>query len=132
MEPKYAALVQIVWYTDRHHHVVHQKYWELRSVDSLCGQQLEQNREYGVDVDNSQRSAGAENTRRNGKSLVCREYKVNGREHVRVEHRMVIRALQREVAPLESVYILRRAHRRWTETKVCGLEYRRLHSEADG
>src|SRR5438552_6232435 len=105
MEPKYAALVQIVWYTDRHHHVVHQKYWELRSVDSLCGQQLEQNREYGVDVDNSQRSAGAEKTRRNGKSLVCREYKVNGREHVRVEHRMVIRALQREVAPLESVYI---------------------------
>src|SRR3989442_9758846 len=96
MEPKYAALVQIVWYTDRHHHVVHQKYWELRSVDSLCGQQLEQNREYGVDVDNSQRSAGAEKTRRNGKSLVCREYKVNGREHVRVEHRMVIRALQRE------------------------------------
>src|SRR5437867_2910833 len=108
---KRAALVQVVWYTDRHHHVVHQKYWELRSVDSLCGQQLEQNREYGVDVDNSQRSAGAEKTRRNGKSLVCREYKVNGREHVRVEHRMVIRALQRrEVAPLESVYILRRAH----------------------
>src|SRR5438094_4960367 len=34
MEPKYAALVQVVWYTDRHHHVVHQKYWELRSVDS--------------------------------------------------------------------------------------------------
>src|SRR5438132_363676 len=51
MEPKYAALVQVVWYTDRHHHVVHQKYWELRSVDSLCGQQLEQNREYGVDVE---------------------------------------------------------------------------------
>src|SRR5436305_9308265 len=87
MEPKYAALVQVVWYTDRHHHVVHQKYWELRSVDSLCGQQLEQNREYGVDVDNSQRSAGAEKTRRNGKSLVCREYKVNGREHVRVDRK---------------------------------------------
>src|SRR5947207_4107657 len=101
MEPKYAALVQIVWYTDRHHHVVHQKYWELRSVDSLCGQQLEQNREYGVDVDNSQRSAGSEKPGRDSESLVCREYEVNGREYVRVEQRMVIRTLQREAAPLD-------------------------------
>src|SRR6266702_1141946 len=110
MEPKYAALVQIVWYTDRHHHVVHQKYWELRSVDSLCCQQLEQNREYGVDVDNSQRSAGAEKTRRNGESLVCREYTVTGTDPVRVEHRTATRAPLREVAPLENVYTLRSAH----------------------
>src|SRR5207247_5960766 len=45
---------------------------------------------------------------------------------------IVIRTLQSEAAPLQSVYILRRAHGRWTETKVCGVEYRRLHSEGDG
>src|SRR5947208_15433741 len=60
MEPKYAALVQVVWYTDRHHHVVHQKYWQLRSVDSLVGTHFEQTGDNVVDVSNTYVSSGCE------------------------------------------------------------------------